>query len=62
MSNGMQSVFPRQFYRGLPKRLRQLRPMRPTAAKLIKPLLQLRDRLGDTGSAFVIQLSADLDG
>jgi hypothetical protein len=55
MSNRMQTVFPRQFYCGLPKRLRQLRPMRPTAAKLIKSSLQLHDRLGARGSVFVIQ-------
>jgi len=51
----MHAVFPRQFYCGLLKSLRRLRPMRLTVPKFIKPLLQLRDRLGDTGSAFVIQ-------
>jgi hypothetical protein len=51
----MQTVLPSQLYRGLPKRLRQFRPMRPTAAKLIKPSLQLRDWLGDRGCAFIVQ-------
>jgi hypothetical protein len=55
MSDRMQTVLPRQFYCGLPKRLRQLRPMRLHAAKLIKPSLQLRDWLGDTGCAFIVQ-------
>jgi hypothetical protein len=55
MSNRMLTVLPSQPYRGLPKRLRQFRPMRPTAAKLIKPSLQLHDWLGDTGCAFIVQ-------
>jgi hypothetical protein len=55
MSNRMQTVLPRQFYCRLPKRLRQLRPMRPTAAKLIKPTLQLRDRLRNGRYAFAVQ-------
>jgi hypothetical protein len=39
----MQTVLPSQLYSDLPKRLRQFRPMQPTAAKLIKPSLQLHD-------------------
>jgi len=41
---------PRQACCGLPKRLRQISPMspmRPRAAKLIKPSLQMHDWLGD---------------
>jgi hypothetical protein len=61
MSNRMQTVRPRQFYCRLPKRLRQLRPMRLCAAKLIKPSLQLRNWLRDGGCVFVVQYqSADL--
>jgi hypothetical protein len=55
MSNRMQTVLTRQIYRRLPKRLRQPRPMRLRAAKLIKPSLQLHDWLGDTGCAFIVQ-------
>jgi hypothetical protein len=55
MSNRMQTMLPRQFYCRLPKRLRQLRPMRPRAAKLIKPSMQLHDWLRDRGSTFVVQ-------
>jgi hypothetical protein len=51
----MQTVLPRQFYCGLPKRLRQLGPMRLSAAKLIKPSLQLCDWLWDGGCVFVVQ-------
>jgi hypothetical protein len=51
----MQTVLPSQLCRSLPKRLRQFRPMWPTAAKLIKPSLQLHDWLGDRGCAFIVQ-------
>ncbi len=60
MSNRMQTVRPRQFYCRLPKRLRQLRPMRLCAAKLIKPSLQLRDWLRDGGCVFVVQYQPTL--
>ncbi len=60
MSDRMQTVLPRQFYCGLPKRLRQLRPMRLRAAKLIKPSLQLRDWLRDGGCVFVVQCQPTL--
>jgi hypothetical protein len=55
-----QSALTRQFYRGLQKRLMQLRPMRTTAEKLIKPSLQLHDRLGDRGCAFAVQYQPTL--
>jgi hypothetical protein len=51
----MQTVFPRQFHCGLPKRLRKLGPMRLSASKLIQLALQVHDWLGDRGCAFVLQ-------
>ena len=53
MSNRIQAVFPGKFARGLPQRLRELRPMRLRAAKLIKPPLQLHDWLGDRDALLV---------
>jgi hypothetical protein len=51
----MQTVLLRQFHCGLPKRLRQLGPMRLSAAKLIQLALQVHDWLGDRGCVFVVQ-------
>jgi hypothetical protein len=55
LAGGLFLLFNKLFYRRLPKRLRQFRPMRLRAGKLIKPSLQLRDWLRDGGSVFVVQ-------
>jgi hypothetical protein len=47
MSNRMQTVLPRQFYRSLPQRFGNLRPVRLSTAKLIQLPLQLNDGLRD---------------
>jgi hypothetical protein len=51
----MKTVLPGRIYCRLPKRLRQLGPMRLSAAKLIKLALQVHDWLGDRGCGFVVQ-------
>ena len=48
------AVLPGQFDRSLPQRLRQLRPPRLGAAKLIQLALQLHDWLGDGWCAFAV--------
>ena len=45
--NRIHTVLPRQFHRRLPQRLRQLRPPRLRAPKLIQLVLQLRDWFGN---------------
>src|SRR5713101_7605571 len=53
MRDGIDTVLPGQFDRTLPQRLRQLRPPRLGAAKLIQLALQLGDWLGN-GYAFAV--------
>ncbi len=55
VSNRIQTMLPGQFHRGLPEWLRQLRSMRPGAAKLIQLALQLNDWIGDGGCNFAVQ-------
>jgi len=50
--DGIYAMLPGQFDRSLPQWLRQLRPSRLGAAKLIQLALQLRDRLRDRWCAF----------
>src|SRR6202040_4446279 len=53
MRDGIDTVLPGQFDRTLPQRLRQLRPPRLGAAKLIQLALQLGDWLSN-GCAFAV--------
>src|SRR5713101_7457804 len=53
MRDGIDTVLPGQFDRTLPQRLRQLRPPRLGAAKLIQLALQLVDWLRN-GCAFAV--------
>src|SRR5713101_1873615 len=53
MRDGIDTVLPGQFDRTLPQRLRQLRPPRLAAAKLIQLALQLGDWLRN-GCAFAV--------
>src|ERR1700676_2842193 len=53
MRDGIDTVLPGQFDRTLPQRLRQLRPPRLGAAKLIQLALQLGDWLRN-GCAFAV--------
>jgi hypothetical protein len=43
MSDRIHAMLPGQLHRSPLQRLRQLRPMRPGAAKLIQPSLQVHD-------------------
>lgn len=55
VSNRIQTVLPRQFDGSLPQRLRQLRPSRLGAAKLIKLALKLNNWFGYGGCDFAVQ-------
>jgi cystathionine beta-lyase/cystathionine gamma-synthase len=61
MNNRMQTVLTRQFYCRLPRRPRELRPMRLRAAKHIKSLLQLRDWLRDGECVSVVHYQPTLE-
>jgi len=52
VSNRIQTVLPRQFYRSFPKLARQSCPLWPGVSKLLKLALQLSDWLGDGRCAF----------
>jgi len=60
MSNRMQTMFPSEFHRSLPQRLRQLRPMRPGAAKVIKTGVAAAQSDQEWALCFCCSIPADL--